>query len=116
MDYERAYHDIAQLARGPGAAQAIVGLPARPCPRVPYTKSEIVVPILAGTKVIGEIDIDGSELNAFGPDDQRFLQRVAGLLAHVREKQPVIRDSHRLHGRCQPAFEYVKVPDRITNY
>lgn len=50
----------------------------------PYTKSEIVVPIFSGGKVIGEIDIDGSELNAFGPDDQRFLERVAALLATTR--------------------------------
>lgn len=47
----------------------------------PYTKSEIVVPILADGTVIGEIDIDSNELNAFGPDDQRFLERVAALLA-----------------------------------
>lgn len=47
----------------------------------PYTRSEIVVPIFAGSKVIGEIDIDGNDLNAFGPTDQRFLERVADLLA-----------------------------------
>jgi L-methionine (R)-S-oxide reductase len=45
------------------------------------TKSEIVVPIRAGTRVIGEIDIDGRELAAFGPEDQRFLEAVAALLA-----------------------------------
>lgn len=47
----------------------------------PYTKSEIVVPILRDGRVIGEIDIDGSRLAAFGPDDQRFLERLAALLA-----------------------------------
>lgn len=47
------------------------------------TKSEIVVPIFAGKTVIGEIDIDGSALNAFGTEDQRFLERVAPLLAGV---------------------------------
>ena len=45
------------------------------------TKSEIVVPIRAGTRVIGEIDIDGRELGAFGPEDQQFLEAVAALLA-----------------------------------
>ncbi len=48
---------------------------------VPSTKSEIVVPIVAGGKVIGAIDIDGTERNAFGPQDQRFLERVAEALA-----------------------------------
>lgn len=48
------------------------------------TKSEIVVPIFTDRAVIGEIDIDGSTLNAFGAEDQRFLERVAAVLAGVR--------------------------------
>lgn len=52
----------------------------------PYTKSEIVVPIFRDGRVIGEIDIDGSRLAAFGPEDQRFLERVAELLAPLRVK------------------------------
>ena len=47
----------------------------------PDTKSEIVVPIFRDGSVIGEIDIDGSRLNAFGSDDQRFLERVAEVLS-----------------------------------
>jgi len=50
----------------------------------PSTRSEIVVPILRDGAVVGEIDIDGSQLDAFGPADQRFLERVAALLARVR--------------------------------
>lgn len=46
----------------------------------PYTKSEIVVPILKGTKVLGEIDIDSDTLNAFAEKDREFLERVAALL------------------------------------
>jgi GAF domain-containing protein len=49
----------------------------------PSTKSEIVVPILADGKVIGEIDIDGTARNAFGPQDQLFLERVAQTLAKL---------------------------------
>jgi L-methionine (R)-S-oxide reductase len=50
----------------------------------PSTRSEIVVPIFSDGTVIGEIDIDSSALDAFGPDDQRFLERVAELLNVVR--------------------------------
>lgn len=49
----------------------------------PSTKSEIVVPIFADGKVIGEIDIDSRSRNAFGPEDQRFLERVAQTLAKL---------------------------------
>lgn len=46
----------------------------------PYTKSEIVVPIIKGTRVLGEIDIDSDTLNAFTERDREFLERVAALL------------------------------------
>jgi L-methionine (R)-S-oxide reductase len=45
------------------------------------TKSEIVVPIMQGTEVLGEIDIDSDRPAAFGPADRRLLEAVAALLA-----------------------------------
>jgi len=45
------------------------------------TRSEIVVPIMAGERVLGEIDIDSHRPDAFGPVDRRALEEVAGLLA-----------------------------------
>jgi GAF domain-containing protein len=45
------------------------------------TKSEIVVPILAGDQVLGEIDIDSDQPAAFGDDDRRLLEAVAAALA-----------------------------------
>ncbi|MDQ7841545.1 MAG: GAF domain-containing protein [bacterium] len=46
-----------------------------------HTRSEIVVPIFAYGRVVGEIDIDGDQINAFSKGDQRFLEGVAELLA-----------------------------------
>ena len=45
------------------------------------TKSEIVVPIMDGARVLGEIDIDSDRRAAFGGDDRALLERVAALLA-----------------------------------
>ena len=45
------------------------------------TNSEIVVPIMSGDRVLGEIDIDSDRRAAFGPDDRRLLEAVAALLA-----------------------------------
>ena len=50
------------------------------------TRSEIVVPIFDGGGVIGEIDIDGSDLDAFDETDARFLEEVAALLAPLRPR------------------------------
>ena len=48
------------------------------------TRSEIVVPIFEGGEVIGEIDVDGSDLDAFDEMDALFLEEVAALVAHLR--------------------------------
>ena len=51
------------------------------------TKSEIVVPIHAHGKIVGEIDIDSHNLNAFGPDDRGFLEECAAVFGSFLEKQ-----------------------------
>jgi GAF domain-containing protein len=45
------------------------------------TKSEIVVPIMSGPRVLGEIDIDSDQPAAFGSEDRTLLESVAALLA-----------------------------------
>ena len=45
------------------------------------TKSEIVVPIMQGDDVLGEIDVDSDNPAAFNDDDRRLLESVARLLA-----------------------------------
>ena len=47
----------------------------------PSTKSEIVVPIVADGEVFGEIDVDSDRLDAFRPEDEKFLNVVADDLA-----------------------------------
>jgi L-methionine (R)-S-oxide reductase len=44
------------------------------------TQSEIVVPIIHGGAVLGEIDIDSHERAAFGPTDRDLLEQVASQL------------------------------------
>jgi GAF domain-containing protein len=45
------------------------------------TRSEIVVPIMRGAEVLGEIDIDSDVPAAFGPRDRALLEPVADMLA-----------------------------------
>jgi L-methionine (R)-S-oxide reductase len=51
------------------------------------TKSEIVVPIMSGTCVLGEIDIDSDRPAAFGPSDRVLLESVASRLAPVLDRR-----------------------------
>jgi GAF domain-containing protein len=41
------------------------------------TRSEIVVPIRASGRIIGEIDVDGREIAAYDERDRRFLESLA---------------------------------------
>lgn len=45
------------------------------------TRSEIVVPIRAKGKIVGEIDVDSDRPGAFDESDRAFLERVAALLS-----------------------------------
>jgi GAF domain-containing protein len=45
------------------------------------TRSEIVVPIMRGDMVLGEIDVDSDGVAAFGPSDRELLETVADALA-----------------------------------
>ena len=52
------------------------------------TKSEIVVPIYAGGRVVGEIDIDSHAPAAFTDDDRVFLEEVAKVVGKFIEEHP----------------------------
>ena len=45
------------------------------------TRSEIVVLIRSGGRILGQIDIDGHEVAAFGVEDEQFLEELASILA-----------------------------------
>ena len=47
------------------------------------TKSEIVVPIIKGDRVVGEIDIDSDKPNAFDDHDRKILEMIAAKLGKV---------------------------------
>jgi len=49
------------------------------------TRSEIVVPIMSRTRVLGEIDVDSDRTAAFTADDRTLLEAVASLLATTLE-------------------------------
>jgi L-methionine (R)-S-oxide reductase len=56
------------------------------------TKSEIVAPIRAHEKIVGEIDIDSHTLSAFGPGDRRFLEECAEIVGQfLEEHAPSLR-------------------------
>ena len=50
------------------------------------TRSEIVVPIFAEGRVVGEIDVDGDQPGAFDRADALFLEELGALIAPLRPR------------------------------
>jgi GAF domain-containing protein len=63
------------------------------------TRSEIVVPIMDGNRVLGEIDIDSDQPAAFGTADRTLLEHVAALLARKLSDLPPEGGSYTEPGR-----------------
>jgi len=47
------------------------------------TRSEIVVPIMRGEQVFGEVDIDSNKLSAFSKEEQMLLEQVCSILSEL---------------------------------
>jgi GAF domain-containing protein len=47
------------------------------------TRSEIVVPIMRGKQVFGEVDIDSNKLSAFSKEEQLLLEQVCSILSEL---------------------------------
>lgn len=58
------------------------------------TRSEIVVPIIDGPRVVGEIDVDSDRPAAFGDADQAYLEEVAAYLARLAPPAPGLEARH----------------------
>ncbi|MCX8024392.1 MAG: GAF domain-containing protein [Thermanaerothrix sp.] len=52
-----------------------------PNPLLPETRSEIVVPLRVGDRLLGALDVQSRSLDAFQPEDVQILETLAGLLA-----------------------------------
>jgi len=50
------------------------------------SRSEIVVPIFAGSEIVGVLDADSADLAAFGEVDQRWLEEVVRAIPGVNNK------------------------------
>jgi signal transduction histidine kinase/uncharacterized protein YigA (DUF484 family) len=61
------------------------------------TKSEVAVPMIAGDRVIGVLDVQRSEVNAFNDDDLRVLSSVAAQAAIAIERARLYFAQRRLH-------------------
>jgi len=66
-------------------------------PHLPYTRSEMALPLMAGRKVIGALTVQSTEEAAFSDDDVAALQMMADQLAVAIDNARLVRDLDRAH-------------------
>ena len=49
------------------------------------TGSELIVPIIVGNRVVGTLDVEDERNDAFGDDDRRLFERIAGQIQPLYE-------------------------------
>ncbi len=62
---------------------------------LPETKSELVVPLKVGERVVGVLDVASNELNSFAEDDLFVLQTLANQIAIAIENARLYEDTKR---------------------
>lgn len=79
---------------------------------VPGTKSEMAVPMIAGDRVIGVLDVQRSEVNAFSDDDLRVLSSVAAQAAIAIERVQLYSAERR---RTQESLNLLAIAQALSS-
>lgn len=64
-------------------------------PLLPYTRSEIALPLIAGDRVLGALDAQSTHESAFGPEDIETLQTMANQVAIAIENARLFQESQQ---------------------
>ncbi len=73
-------------------------------PLLPETRSEIAVPLLVGDKLIGALDAQSAQADAFGADEVPAIEALANELAFAIEKARALRNLQRELMRFESAY------------
>ncbi|MCX7609761.1 MAG: response regulator, partial [Anaerolineales bacterium] len=80
----------------------------RPNPLLPNTRSEAALPLRIGNRIIGALDIQSEQKNAFAPDAINILQTLADQIA-------VAIDNARSYELAQQAIKEMRELDRLKS-
>jgi len=80
----------------------------RPNPLLPETRAETAIPLRIGERIIGALDIQSTEIDAFSEDDIAILQLLADQIS-------VGIDNARSYNIAQQAVEEMREVDRLKS-
>jgi GAF domain-containing protein len=64
-------------------------------PLLPYTRSEIALPLIAGERILGALDVQSTKAGAFGPQEIETLQGMANQVAIAFENARLYQDAKK---------------------
>jgi len=70
-------------------------------PLLPYTRSEIALPLAVGDRVLGALDVQSTQPGAFGPQDIDTLQGMANQVAIALENARLFQEARQSLGEMQ---------------
>jgi len=73
-------------------------------PDLPKTHSELALPLKLGTTIIGALDVQSTEPNAFSEDDVEVLSILADVVSVAIENARLFEDSQRVLSEAQSTF------------
>jgi GAF domain-containing protein/HAMP domain-containing protein len=65
-------------------------------PLLPYTRSEIALPLLVGDRVLGALDVQSTKESDFGPELIETMQNMAGQVAIALENARLYQEAQRV--------------------
>lgn len=76
-------------------------------PLLPETRAELAVPLRAGGKVIGALDVQSKNLNAFTPEDISVLQTLADQLALAFQKANLLQQLQQNISELEASYRQI---------
>ncbi|MCI0551176.1 MAG: GAF domain-containing protein [Anaerolineae bacterium] len=65
-------------------------------PLLPYTRSEIALPLLVGDRILGALDVQSTKESDFGPELIRTMQNMTGQVAIALENARLYQEAQRV--------------------
>ncbi|MBE2202318.1 MAG: GAF domain-containing protein [Anaerolinea sp.] len=78
----------------------------------PQVMSELCVPIKVGKRVLGVLNAESAKLDAFAPEDERFLTTIAGQLATSLQRLRNEQEVRKLASAVEQTADFIYITDR----
>jgi len=83
----------------------------RPNPLLPDTRAECAIPLKTGDRILGALDVQSTQINAFSPDDVSILQTLADQISTAIANSELLAETQANLGRLNALMDNIN--DRV---